>query len=60
MVNPMTGEDGSYPKRTGPTLGHYPDNAKAGVSWSGVGSSEGTIAKVSMDRDREIIASIGP
>ena len=48
-------------KRTGATLGYYPDNAEAGVSWSGVDSSEGTIAKISMDReDREIIASIGP
>ena len=60
MVNPMTGEDGSYPKRAGVTLGYYPDNAAAGVSWSGVDSSEGTIAEVSMDGDREVIATIGP
>ena len=60
VVNPMTGEDGSYPKRAGVTLGYYPDDAAAGVSWSGVDSSEGTIAEVSMDGDREVIATIGP
>jgi hypothetical protein len=60
MVHPMTGEDGSYPKGTEVTLGYYPNNAAAGVSWSGVDIWRGGISVVYMDRDREVIATIGP
>ena len=60
MVDPMTGKDGSYPKRTEVTLGYYPDNATDVVSWSGVDTGEGSIAQVFLDRDREVIATIGP
>ena len=60
MVSPMTNEDSSYSKGTEVTLGYYPDKPTGIVSWSGVDSSVGTIAKVSMDRDREVIATISP
>jgi hypothetical protein len=56
----MTGEDGSYPKGTKVTLGYYPNNAAAGVSWSGIDILRGDISVVYMDRDREVIATIGP
>jgi len=60
MVHPMTGEDGSYPKGTKVTLGYYPNNAAAGVSWSGIDILKGDVSVVYMDRDREVIATIGP
>ena len=60
MVHPLTNEDGSYPKGTEVTLGYYPDNSSDLVSWSGVNTREGPIAKVFMDKDREIVATIGP
>jgi len=60
MVSPMTNEDSSYSKGTEVTLGYYPDKPAGIVSWSGVDSSVGSIAKVSMDRDREVIATISP
>jgi hypothetical protein len=60
MVYPMTGEDGSYPTRTKVTLGYYPDNRLAEISWSGVDTVDKGVAVISMDRDREVTATIGP
>ena len=60
LVHPMTGEDGSYPLRTEVTLSYYPNNPTDGVSWAGVDSSDGAIAKVLMNKDREVVAMITP
>ena len=60
MVHPMTGEDGSYPTRTEVILGYYPNNAAGSVSWSGVDADKGPIAEVFMNKDREVIVTIGP
>ena len=60
MVHPMTGEDGSYPTGSKVTLGYYPNNQLAEISWSGVDKVNEKTAVISMDRDREVFASIGP
>ena len=60
MVHPMTDEDDSYPGMTEVTLGYYPNNATDVVSWRDVDTERGSIATVLMDKDREIIVSIGP
>ena len=60
MVSPIANEDGSYPFGTEVTLGYYPDRSGDVASWTGVDSVRGEIAKLIMDRDREVIATIGP
>ena len=56
----MTGEDGSYPTGSKVTLGYYPNNQLAEISWSGVDKVNEKTAVISMNKDREVFASIGP
>ena len=51
---PMTGEDGSYARRTEVTLGAFPEEDGNEILWSGTDTEVGSIATLRMDRDREV------
>ena len=51
---PMTGEDGSYARRTEVTLGAFPEEDGNEILWDGTDTEVGSIATLRMDQDREV------
>ena len=51
---PMTGEDGSYARRTEVTLGAFPEEDGNEIVWDRTDTEVGSIATLRMDRDREV------
>ena len=60
MVHPMTDPDGSYSRSTLVTLGYYPNVSGTQGTWTGVDTIAGSIAEITMDRDKQVTVASGP
>jgi outer membrane biosynthesis protein TonB len=57
---PMTGEDGSYARRTEVTLGAFPAQDGNEIIWDGTDTAVGSIATLRMNRDRRVTLVMTP